>query len=125
MRLTYAVRSIGKASQTFCAVMNHPSPSAKFSPYQKILLEGLEFLASKSMKDAVKKGVNIDGSKDLTAEFNPSCQKLGHTSLNCCDSHCHKFSYGGCTASWQFQNGSLIPMQLLACYCDQVEKCKV
>ncbi|GLH15937.1 Protein of unknown function [Gryllus bimaculatus] len=34
------------------------------------------------MKDAVKEAVNIDGSRDLPAEFNPWRKKLGHTSLN-------------------------------------------
>ncbi|GFW54132.1 uncharacterized protein TNCV_4372061 [Trichonephila clavipes] len=71
------------AAKTFCAVMNLPPPPAKFHRYNGILLESLSKVSDASMKKTVEETVEMNNSnRDITAAFDGSWQKRGHTSLN-------------------------------------------
>ncbi|GFT60636.1 uncharacterized protein TNCV_1789251 [Trichonephila clavipes] len=84
--LTYGLRCIGKgssAAKTICAAMNLPPPPAKFQRYNGILLESLSKVSDASMKKAVEETVEMNNNnRDITAAFDGSWQKRGHTSLN-------------------------------------------
>ncbi|GFV66859.1 uncharacterized protein TNCV_4258341 [Trichonephila clavipes] len=86
VRLAYCLRCIGKSSssaKTFCAVMNLPPPPAKFQRYNGMLLENLSNVSDASVKKAVEETVEMNNSnRDITAAFDRSWQKRGHTSLN-------------------------------------------
>ncbi|GFY21375.1 uncharacterized protein TNCV_3994191 [Trichonephila clavipes] len=86
VRLAHGLRCIGKgssAAKTFCAVMNLPPPPAKFQFYNGILLESLLKVSDASMKKAVEETVEMNNSNiNITAAFDGSWQKRGHTSLN-------------------------------------------
>ncbi|GFS69591.1 uncharacterized protein NPIL_102801 [Nephila pilipes] len=86
IRLAYGMRCIGKgnsAAKTFCAVMNLPPPPAKFEHYNDTLLRSLMKVSSESMRNAVEDTVkNNNSNRDITAAFDGSWQKCGHTSLN-------------------------------------------
>ncbi|GFW30326.1 putative transposable element [Trichonephila clavipes] len=76
----------GKGSstaKTFCAVMNLPPPPAKFQRYNGIILESHSKVSDASMKKPVEETVEINNkNKVITAAFDGSWQKRGHTSLN-------------------------------------------
>ncbi|GFU90921.1 uncharacterized protein TNCV_4922541 [Trichonephila clavipes] len=86
VRLAYGLRCIGKgrsAAKTFYAVMNLPPPPAKFQRYNGILLESLSKVSDASRKKAVEETVEMNNSnRNITAAFDGSWQKRGHTSLN-------------------------------------------
>ncbi|GFX83071.1 uncharacterized protein TNCV_4986651 [Trichonephila clavipes] len=86
VRLAYGLRCIGKgssAANTFCAVMNLPPPPTKFQRYYGILLEMVSKVSDASMKKAVEETVEMkNNNRDITAAFDGSWQKRGHTSLN-------------------------------------------
>ena len=85
LRLAYGMRCIGKgqkAAQTFCAMMNLPPAPTKFLSYYKALFQSLQEVADNSMKNAAREAVRIGGCKDITAAFDASWQRRGHSSLN-------------------------------------------
>ncbi|GFX73955.1 uncharacterized protein TNCV_397661 [Trichonephila clavipes] len=74
---------VSSAAKTFCSVMNLPPPPAKFQRYNGILLESLSKVSDASMKKAVEETIEMNNSnRDITAAFDGSWQKRGHTSLN-------------------------------------------
>ncbi|GFS31405.1 uncharacterized protein NPIL_121101 [Nephila pilipes] len=86
IRLTYGMLRIGKcntAAKTFCAIMNLPPPPAELERYNDIFLRSLKKVSSESMRNVVENTLkNYNSNKDITAAFDGSCQKRGHTSLN-------------------------------------------
>lgn len=62
IRLLYALRSIGKGeceAQTFCGIMNLPSPPTSYSKIIKLLGAAAERVCRDSMRDAVEEGVGL------------------------------------------------------------------
>ena len=86
VRLVYGLRAIGRgetAGRVFCGIMNLPNPPSKFGNYNRCLGSKVEDVAIASMKGAVEEAVNEnDGNRDLTAAFDGTWQKRGHTSLH-------------------------------------------
>ncbi|GFV36223.1 uncharacterized protein TNCV_2232701 [Trichonephila clavipes] len=63
--------------------MNFPPPTTKFQRYNGIFLESLSKVSDASMKKAVEESVEMNNiNRDITALFDGSWQKRGHTSLN-------------------------------------------
>lgn len=85
LRLVYAMRCIGKgmtAAEEFSGVMNLPSPPI-FRPFEKILNVAAKNVCQLSMDMALEEAVALnDGDPKITAAFDGSWQKRGHTSLN-------------------------------------------
>ncbi|GFU31892.1 uncharacterized protein NPIL_694341 [Nephila pilipes] len=111
IRLAYGMRCIGKgnsAAKTFCAVMNLPPPPAKFERYNDILLRSLIKVSRESMKNAVEDTVK-NNNRDITAAFDGSWQKRGHTSLN------------GVVSATCLETGKVLDFKCLSKYCF---KCK-
>lgn len=81
-RLGYEFRCIRKdhqASRTVCALINMPQPS-EFRYYKNILHEAVKEVC---LGDAVQETMAMnDNSKDITAIFDGTWQRRGHTSLN-------------------------------------------
>ncbi|GFS73953.1 uncharacterized protein NPIL_167381 [Nephila pilipes] len=113
IRLAYGMRCIGKgnsAAKTFCAIMNLPPPSAKFERYNDILLRSLIKVSNESMRNAVEDTVKKNNSnRDITAAFDGSWQKRGHTSLN------------GVVSATCLETGKVLDFECLSKYCF---KCK-
>ncbi|GFT78761.1 uncharacterized protein TNCV_1805521 [Trichonephila clavipes] len=107
--LAYWLRCIGKgssAAKTFCAVMNLPPPPAKFQRYNGILLESLSKVSDASMKKAVEETIKMNNSnRDITAVFDGSWQKRGHTSLN------------GVVSATSLETGKVLDFECLSKYC--------
>ncbi|GFX61561.1 uncharacterized protein TNCV_2745361 [Trichonephila clavipes] len=123
VRLAYGLRCIGKgssAAKTFCAVMNLPPPPAKFERYNGILLESLSKVSDASMKKAVEETVEMNnGNRDITAAFDGSWKKRGHTSLN------------GVVSATSLETGKVLDFECLRKYCfvcknkiNKVRKCE-
>ncbi|GFW29572.1 uncharacterized protein TNCV_1549831 [Trichonephila clavipes] len=123
VRLAYGLRCIGKgssAAKTFCAVMNLPSPPAKFQRYNGILLESFSKVSDASMKEAVEETVEMNNSnRDISAAFDGSWQKRGHTSLN------------GVVSAASLETGKVLDFECLSKYCfvckskiNKVNKCE-
>ncbi|GFU26257.1 uncharacterized protein NPIL_322261 [Nephila pilipes] len=85
IKLAYSKRYIGKgnsAAKTFYAIMNLPSPPAKFERYNDVLLRSLKKVSNESMRNAVEETAkNKNSNRDITAAFDGSWQKRCHTSL--------------------------------------------
>ncbi|GFS80951.1 uncharacterized protein NPIL_62581 [Nephila pilipes] len=113
IRLAYGMHCIGKgnsAAKTFCAVMNLPPPPAKFERYNDILLHSLIKVSRESMRNAVEDTVkNNNSNRDITAAFDGSWQKRGHTSLN------------GVVSATCLETGKVLDFEWLSKYCF---KCK-
>ncbi|GFT35810.1 uncharacterized protein NPIL_422681 [Nephila pilipes] len=113
IRLAYGMRYIGKGNstaKTFCAVMNLPPPPSKFKRYNDILLRSLIKVSSESMRNAVEDTVkNNNSNRDITAAFDGSWQKRGHTSLN------------GVVSAICLETGKVLDFECLSKYCF---KCK-
>ncbi|GFT86935.1 uncharacterized protein NPIL_283961, partial [Nephila pilipes] len=113
IRLAYGMRCIGKgnsAAKTFCAIINLPPPPAKFERYNDILLRSLIKVSNESMRNAVEDTVKKNNSnRDITAAFDGSWQKRGHTSLN------------GVVSATCLETGKVLDFECLSKYCF---KCK-
>lgn len=85
VRTAYAFRSIGKGEQAakiVCGIMNLPKPAA-FKYYTNVLLKAAKEVSKYSMERAVTQAVkDNDDEHDLTAIFDGSWQRRGHSSLN-------------------------------------------
>lgn len=85
VRTMYAFRCIGKgeeAAKTFCAVMDLPSPPS-FKRYKKVVHTAAKEACEDSMKTAAEECIiENDNDRDVTAIFDGSWQRRGHTSLN-------------------------------------------
>lgn len=85
IRTVYAFRSIGKgeqAARTWCKVMNLPRPIT-FKGYNKLLCSATKKVCVDSMKKAAEECVlENDGNKEVTAIFDGTWQRRGHSSLN-------------------------------------------
>lgn len=108
VRLAYAFRSIGKgeqAAQTVCALMNLPSP-AEFRNYNSVLANAAKEVCEDSMKQAIQETMEEnEGEKDITAIFDGSWQKRGHSSLN------------GFVSAISGVNGKVIDVKILSKLC--------
>ncbi|GFT05053.1 uncharacterized protein NPIL_265111 [Nephila pilipes] len=115
IRLAYGMRCIGKgnsAAKTFCAVMNLPPPPAKFELYNDILLRSLIKVSRESMRNAVEDTVkNNNSNRDITAAFDGSWQKRGHTSLN------------GVVSATCLKTGKVLDFECLSKYCFKKHNC--
>ena len=109
LRFAYALRCIGrgqKAAQTFCGLMNLPPPPTKFLPLYRTILEPLKEVCEVSMKSAAEEAVILNNNcKDITAAFDASWQKRGHTSLN------------GVITGTALDNGKVIDVECLTKFC--------
>ncbi|KAJ4430781.1 hypothetical protein ANN_19372 [Periplaneta americana] len=103
------MRSIGrgrKPAQTLCGIMDLPPPTAKFNFCTSQLLKCLEEVAKKSMTNAIEEAVALnENSRDITAAFDGSWQKRGHTSLN------------GVITATSLDNGKVIDVECLTKFC--------
>ncbi|GFW45652.1 uncharacterized protein TNCV_3245901 [Trichonephila clavipes] len=85
VRLTYGLCCIDKgssAARAFRALMNLLPPSAKFQRYNGILLVSLTKVSDASTKKAVEETVEMyNSNRDISAAFEGSWQKRGHTFL--------------------------------------------
>lgn len=85
LRTMYAFRCIGKgeaAAKTFCGLMNLPSPSS-FKRYKNVVHAAAKRVCEDSMITAAEQCVAANGnSRDITAIFDGSWQRRGHSSLN-------------------------------------------
>ncbi|GFS28392.1 uncharacterized protein NPIL_650401, partial [Nephila pilipes] len=113
IRLAYGMRCLGKvnsASKTSCAIMNLPPPPAKFERYNDVLLRSLIRVRNDSMRNAVEEtDKNNNSYRDITAAFDGSWQKSGHTSLN------------GVVSATCLETGKVLGFECLSKYCF---KCK-
>jgi hypothetical protein len=88
MRLVYSLRSIGKgrdASKMLCAMLNIPQPAASFSIYNKTIGSAVAVVSVSSMMQAAREALAENEEDDLshiTACFDGTWEKRGHTSLN-------------------------------------------
>ncbi|KAJ4429233.1 hypothetical protein ANN_26236 [Periplaneta americana] len=109
LRFVYGMRSIGrgrKPAQTLCGIMDLPPPTAKFNFCTSQLLKCLEEVAKKSMTNAIEEAVALnENSRDITAAFDGSWQKRGHTSLN------------GVITATSLDNGKVIDVECLTKFC--------
>ncbi|KAF8781873.1 hypothetical protein HNY73_012216 [Argiope bruennichi] len=80
------IRCIGKgktAARAFCAVMNLPTPPAKFERFNNSLSSALEKVCFKSMMKAVEGAVSLkDNVRDISVTLDGTWQKRGHSSMN-------------------------------------------
>lgn len=85
VRTMYAFRCIGKgeqAAQTFCALMDLPTPPS-LKRYRSLLHTATKVVCENTMKKAAEECVEEnDQNRDVTAIFDGSWQRRGHTSLN-------------------------------------------
>lgn len=108
VRLAYGFRCIGKgeqAARTVCALMNMPQPP-EFRYYKNILHEAAKEVCLESMRVAVEESIEMnEGDKDITAIFDGTWQRRGHTSLN------------GVVTAISGLNGKVIDCRVLSKYC--------
>lgn len=108
VRLAYGFRCIGKgeqAARTVCAVMNMPQ-APEFRYYKNILCEASKEVCMESMRDAVQESIEMnEGEKDITAIFDGTWQRRGHSSLN------------GVVTAISGLNGKVIDCRVLSKYC--------
>ena len=109
LRFVYALRCTGrgrKPAETLCAIMDLPPPTAKFNFCTSQLLKCLEDISKQSMANAVEEAVTLnENSRDITAAFDGSWQKRGHTSLN------------GVITATSLDNGKVIDVECLTKFC--------
>jgi hypothetical protein len=108
LRFVYAMRALGKgqaSGDTFCAVMNLPSPPSRFQQITSILGNATKEAASESMQNAVQEAVEIEGSRDLTVAIDGSWQKRGFKSKN------------GVVSATTITSGKVIDVEILSKYC--------
>jgi hypothetical protein len=87
IRLMYGLRYIDKtdAGKMLCAVLNIPQPPTGFSIYSKTAGSAVADVSVSFMVQAAREAAaenEKDDSSHITACFDGSCQKRGHTSLN-------------------------------------------
>jgi hypothetical protein len=86
--LVYGLRQNGKgrdAGKVLCAVLNIPQPRTSLSIYNKTIRSGLADVSESFLMQAAREAVaeNEDGNPSyITACFDGTWQKHGHTSLN-------------------------------------------
>lgn len=123
VRLVYGMRCIGKgkcAARTLCAMMNLPSPPAKFERYSAHISKALSTVCLNSMKKSTDETVLANGnSQDISVAIDGSWQKRGHTSLN------------GVVTATSLENGKVVDFECLSKYCfkcknkvDDCEECQ-
>lgn len=107
VRLAYAFRCIGKgeqAAKTVCGIMNLPNPPA-FRYYNKALASATKQICIESMREAAEETISICENRDITAIFDGSWQKRGHSSLN------------GIVSAISGETGKVIDVRVLTKYC--------
>lgn len=109
LRLVYAMRSIGRGQSSanmFCAVLNLPKPTAKFSRYMEYIIPAVKLVANQSMLDAIEETVEKnDGKRDICIGLDGSWQKRGHVSLN------------GVITATSVETGHVIDLEVLSKHC--------
>lgn len=108
-RFVYGIRCIGKgqsAGKTLCAVMNLPPPPTTFKKHSDVILNATAFVSDISMMKAANEAVRENsGSINITAAFDGTWQKRGHTSLN------------GVVTVTSFETGKVLDVECLTKYC--------
>ena len=85
--------------------MDLPPPAKKFAMYTKIVCESLENVTLGSMLRASKEAVELEGTSDITAVFDGSWQKRGHSSHN------------GVVTATSFLTGKVLGVIVFTKYC--------
>lgn len=114
LRMVYGMRCIGKGkngAETLCAVLNLPPPPTNFNSFHANLINSLQIISNKSMIEATDETVSLGGvGRDITAAFDGSWQKRGHSSLN------------GVSTTTSLETGKVIDFECLSKYCSTCSK---